>query len=199
MTSISWESAATLLKNGGVIAFPTDTVYGLACSPSSEQAVKKIYALKGRDFKKPLVLMCADLAAAQTLTGPWGSDVLDIAQRYWPGALTLILPRNERTVPDAVMAGGDRVGIRIPGNTALLTLLSSLPFPLAVTSANRSGEKELLSAKEVDILFGKELDGIVNDDTALQGGIPSTVVDVSTVPWKVLRQGPVKIERAAHG
>jgi L-threonylcarbamoyladenylate synthase len=190
---IPWLQAKELLSDNSVIAFPTDTVYGLAANAFSEEGVARIYQLKGRDFRKPLVLMCADIPAAQKLTDPWAKDVLEVARHYWPGALTLILTRDAKKVPDNVVAGRNTVGIRIPDHKDLLRLLSALPFPLAVTSANRSGEKELTRAEDVNKIFGDTIDGVINDDTALKNGVPSTVVDVTSKPWKVLREGPVKI------
>jgi L-threonylcarbamoyladenylate synthase len=191
---ISWSSAKEHLSNNGIIAFPTDTVYGLAANALSAEAVRRIYQLKGRDFHKPLVLMCADIAAAQKLTAPWGKDVLDVARRYWPGALTLILTRDPKKVPDNVVAGGNTVGIRIPDHKDLLCLLAALPFPLAVTSANRSGAKESTRAEDVNKIFDDTIDGIINDDAAIKDGMPSTVMDVTSKPWKVLRQGTLVID-----
>jgi len=191
--SISWDRAKEILNNGGVVSFPTDTVYGLAANAFSKKAVQKVYDLKDRDGRKPLVLMCADISSAQALTQPWGKDVQVAAEKHWPGALTLILLRDPKKVSDDITAGGETVGVRIPNNKDLLTLLSSLPFPLAVTSANRSGKKECTKGSDVKKIFGETIDGIVEDDTILQGGVPSTVADVTVEPWKVLRRGPVEL------
>ncbi|MBU0581240.1 MAG: threonylcarbamoyl-AMP synthase [Candidatus Margulisbacteria bacterium] len=188
---ISWENAKEILSKNGVVALPTDTVYGLAANPFSKKAVQKIYQVKGRSFHKPLVLMCSNIEQVKDLVANWSDQIEKLVEKYWPGPLTLIFKRNQGKVPKEVVVNNPTVGIRIPRHEPLLSLLSQLDFPLAVTSANRSGEKELLLAEEVQEVFNNKIDGIIKDDDSHQG-VPSTILDVSVDPWEVLREGPIK-------
>lgn len=189
---ISWDKAKEILKAGEVIAVPTDTVYGLAGSAGSLAAIEKIYKIKGRDFNKPLVVMCSDISKVKELVQGWDSKIEKLANKYWPGALTLIFERNNN-VPDKIVNGQATVGIRIPAHEGLLDLLKASGEPLVVTSANRSGDAELVKAAQVEKEFSSEIAGVVADD-ASQKGQPSTILDVSVTPWKVLREGPIKIK-----
>lgn len=190
---ITWQQAAGILKRGGIIAFPTDTVYGLAVAIDQPQAITRLYEIKGRSSQKPLVVMCPDSASVKRLNVNWDADIEKLAVEHWPGALTLVFQRDRAVIPDQVAAGMPTIGVRIPAYQPLLGLLSILSGPLAVTSANVSGQKELLTAEEVSNIFGDTIDGIVRDDAAISSGVASTVFDVSKKPWKILRQGEIKI------
>ncbi len=188
---ISWQDAALILENDGVIALPTDTVYGLAAKATSKKACDRIYELKGRDFSKPLVIMSSNVANVRSLIDVWDNDIQKLTERYWPGALTVVFKAISGEPILSAIRGQNTIGIRIPAQVDLLKLLNKLNFPLAVTSANRSGLKDCRTVAEVIEVFSQELDGIITDDKLVAGGIPSTVVDVTISPWKILRTGPI--------
>ncbi len=183
------ELCADILLRGGVAAVPTETVYGLAANGLSEPAVRKIFAAKGRPETKPVSLFVPDLTAAERFC-----HVTDAARALavlWPGPLTVILKRRPG-VPDAVTAGGEGVGIRVPDHPAVLALLRRLPFPLTGTSANLSGMPSLTSAGDAfDALKGR-IDAVLRGDCP--GGVPSTVVDLTGNIAKIVRLGALPKE-----
>ena len=168
--------AVEVLRGGGVVAFPTDTVYGLAALTSD--GVERVYALKGRERGKPLVLMGADWEALSGRVKA-GEGALGLIRGFWPGPLTLVLEGQ---------AGGASVGVRVPDHSVALELLRA-SGPLWTTSANRSGEADAMSADEV----GLRLPGVdaVIDGGRAPGGTPSTVVDASGDAPKILRAGAI--------
>lgn len=141
-----FEKAVKILRAGGVVAFPTETVFGIGALIGSEKGVKKIYELKKRPLDKPLQVLVADLEQAQSL-GYFNKEALKLANSSWPGPLTLVV-KKKKTVPAWVVSGGKTVGLRIPDHKTALALLKRCG-PLAATSANRSDQKPALSAKEV--------------------------------------------------
>ena len=176
----SIQKAAKILKAGGVIAFPTETVFGIGALFNDKKAVKKLYQLKKRLLNKPLQVLVADLKQAQAL-GRFGKEALALAKRSWPGPLTLVVAK-KKAVPSWVVSGGKTVGLRVPDHKTTLALLK-LCGPLAATSANLSEDEPALTAKEVK----KALPGI---DFIIPGrvktGKASQVVD-TTAGSKVLR------------
>lgn len=189
---------AALEKPDGVIAFPTDTVYGLGCLPRHEAAVRKIYDLKGRSLQKPLILM----SYAQAKLDPFIGEMTRLQQErfetladtYWPGSLTLVLPKSEK-VSTEITRHHQTVGMRIPNCELLLSFLSMVPHGvLATTSANRSNEPECTKASMVFEIFGNQLDAILmGDDNA--SGQPSTVAAIhSDGSLHILRQGSIVLD-----
>ncbi len=179
-------TAADILRRGGVVAVPTETVYGLAANGLSEAAVRRIFAAKGRPENKPVSLFAADISEAERFC-----HVTDAARklaRFWPGPLTVILRRRE-CVPDAITAGGEGVGIRIPDDETTLAILRSVDFPLTGTSANLSGEASAKSAAEAMEVFRGRIDAVM--DGVAPGGVPSTVVDLTGRFAKVVRLGAI--------
>lgn len=183
------EQCADILLRGGVAAVPTETVYGLAANALSDEAVRKVFDAKGRPETKPVSLFVPDLAAAERFC-----HVTDAARKLavlWPGPLTVILKRRP-CVPDVITAGGEGVGIRVPDNAAVLSLLRLLPFPLTGTSANLSGMPSLTSARDTfDALKGR-IDAVLDGDCP--GGVPSTVVDLTGNIVKIVRLGALSKE-----
>jgi L-threonylcarbamoyladenylate synthase len=170
--------AARLLRGGGVIAFPTDTVYGLAALASDLVAVGRIYQLKGRPLSQPLILMVADVASldASVVIDERASEYV---ARWWPGPLTLVLPARE---------GAATIAVRIPDHPVALALLREVGKPVATTSANRSGEPPALVPEEAARLPG--LDAVL-DGGRTPGGVPSTLLDLTGKVPRVLREGPI--------
>ncbi|HMP58085.1 MAG TPA: L-threonylcarbamoyladenylate synthase, partial [Gemmatales bacterium] len=133
----SLATAAAILLRGGLVAFPTETVYGLGADATSAAAVERIYLAKGRPHRNPIIVHVADTAVAQPLVTHWPEAAARLASRFWPGPLTLVLPRSA-AVPDVVSGGGPTVAVRVPAHPVALALLEAVQRPLAAPSANRS-------------------------------------------------------------
>lgn len=185
-TAAAIAEALGALRAGGVVAIPTDTVYGLAAALDQPAAIERIYALKGRDDGKPIPVLVSDAATAASLSVGFPEVATKLARRFWPGPLTLVVPAS-RSVPAGVLRGGSTVGLRMPAHAMALELLAA-GGALAVTSANRSGDREALSAGEVYEMFGETVDVIV-DGGVCAGGRASTVVEVQAGGLLLLREG----------
>lgn len=171
---------------GKTIVFKTDTVYGIGALFNDEKAIKKIYAIKGREANKPLAILCGSLKDALRFTSDEAS-LKSLAASYWPGALTLVVPKT-KVVPAYVNANFDTIGLRIPNDAQALKLLNHFG-PMAVTSLNRSSEPAIKRYKDA-LKFSARADFIViGEDTE---GKASTVYDV--VHKKVLREGDIKLD-----
>lgn len=183
--------AAETLKSGGLIAVPTETVYGLAACGFDEGAVAEIYEVKGRPEKKPLSLMVSGKDAMDMLCKDVPPAAKKLADVYWPGPLTIVL-KAKSCVPDIVRAGGDTVGLRCPDHPLLRKLLESVDFPLAAPSANPSGERSPVTAEEVWRYFDGKISGVIDGGKCTLGK-ESTLIDLSQTPYTVLREGAVPI------
>ena len=187
------EEATSILRAGGLVAFPTDTVYGLAGHAYLPEAVEKIYQVKERAKEKAIPLLLADSDQVQEVA----SDVPPVAYRlmeaFWPGGLTIVLSKSPR-VPDVVTAGGTTVALRTPDHPFVLALIQALGAPLAATSANVSGHPPATTAREALRELGGRITLIVDGGTC-PGGVPSTVLDLTVSPPRVLREGAVAWEK----
>lgn len=184
--------AVALLRAGEVVALPTETVYGLAANALDEDAVAKIYAIKGRPAHNPIIVHISDLAGATRCVSVWPESATRLANSFWPGPLTMVLPR-AKTIPDIVTAGGGTVGVRWPSHPFIQAVIRECGFPLAAPSANLSNAISPTSAAHV----GKQLAGklqLIVDGGAAQVGIESTVVDLTTPHPRVLRPGMIREE-----
>ena len=184
--------AVLVLRNGGLVAFPTDTLYALGADASSPQAIRRVFAAKGRSLTSPIPLLVADLTMATRLAGELPEAAVRLAERYWPGPLTLVVPA-PRTICTLLTAGTGRIGLRVPDAAVALALIRHFGGPVTGTSANRSGGRDPLDAQEVLRQLGDQVD-LVLDGGPLAGKSPSTVVDVTMSPPVVARQGPVRQE-----
>jgi L-threonylcarbamoyladenylate synthase len=178
--------AADVLRRGGLVAFPTETVYGLGADALCAAAVARIFAAKGRPPTNPLIVHVPDIAAAQQLATDWPQHAGRLAERFWPGPLTLVLPRRP-IVPDIVTAGGPTVALRVPAHPVALALLRASRLALAAPSANRSAQ---LSPTRAEHVSGGLAD-LVLDAGPTAGGLESTVLDVTRDPPRLLRPGLV--------
>ncbi len=187
--------AAAVLRSGGLVAFPTETVYGLGALALDAAAVRRIFAAKGRPANNPLIVHIADITEVSHVAAVWPDAAERLARRFWPGPLTLVVPRTA-AVPDATTAGGPTVAVRVPAPPVALALLRATGAPIAAPSANRSSELSPTTAEHV--LRG--LDGrieLVLDGGPTTGGVESTVLDVTTSPPRLLRPGligPAELE-----
>ena len=179
------------LKNGAVIAFPTDTVWGIGCLPENKIACQKIYSIKQRDGKKPLILLGENIDDFSPYIQDFPPIAKDLAKKYWAGALTIIIKKSP-LVADYVSSGLDTVGLRIPNHPVLLELLKNTG-PLATTSANLSGEAAAMNLKQTKDYVGNKVDFIIDDFTIASQGIESTVIIIENNKYKVLRQGAITL------
>ena len=187
--------AKKLLTEGKLVAIPTETVYGLAANGLDETAVAGIFSAKNRPTFDPLILHVASIEQAQSLSIDWPEMADKLARAFWPGPLTLILPKADH-VPDLTTSGQPTVGIRMPNNRLTLELLSTLPFPLAAPSANPFGYVSPTNAQHVADQLGDSIDYIL-DDGDCSVGIESTIITIDNGTPKVLRLGGLSLERIA--
>ena len=178
-----------VLRKGGVIAYPTDTFYGLGANCFSKKAVQRIYRLKKRQPSKPLSVLVSGTGMVRSLAVEIPSLFWELAEQFWPGPLTVVLKASS-LLPREMLGPGDSVGIRMPGVSWLQELIAETGFPITATSANISGDKELEDPRRVRNVFSGKIDLIV--DGGKTGGIrPSTVVDLSSSGLEILRDGAV--------
>ena len=186
----AYNHAHDVLRHGGLVAFPTDTVYGLAALPFEDETVDRLYIVKGRSHQKAIAILIGDTVDLKGISDTPGDMARSLAQAFWPGPITLIVPRH----PDlpARVSNLPTVAVRMPNHPVARTLLK-LTGPLAVTSANLSGERSTASAEEVT----EQLSGrvhLVLDGGRAPGGVPSTVVDCTGEEPEILRAGPVTLD-----
>ncbi len=186
------ETAADYLHKGSCVAIPTETVYGLAANGLSEVAVSKIFAAKARPSYDPLILHIAHIDDVSPLVVHFPEKAKQLAARFWPGPLTLILPKSDK-VPNSVSAGLPTVGIRMPQHEMTLQLLKSIDFPLAAPSANPFGYISPTSAQHVLNQLGGKIPYIL-DGGLCTVGLESTIVLVTDLAVKILRKGGIPIE-----
>lgn len=179
------------LQAGGVALLPTETVYGLACRAETAAAVEKIYAMKGRDFMKTLAVSVKDLDAAQAF-GIFTPEALDLAKAHWPGPLTLIVQAKADLLIDENCLGESGDMLTIAFRCPDADWREHLTGPLALTSANKSGEKDCVSHDVAMETFGGAIDASLTTDAPLSG-LPSTIISVLDDKVKVLRQGTLKV------
>ena len=188
------EEAARALRAGRLVAFPTETVYGLGAVATNDRAVAAIFAAKGRPRFNPLIVHVTDAAAARTL-GRWNDAAGQLAARFWPGALTLVLPRSEGCpLSLLVSAGDDTVGLRAPAHPVAQALLEATGLPIAAPSANPAGQVSPTTAEHVAAGLGDRIDLIV-DGGPCPIGLESTVLDLTCAPPRLLRPGGVTRDR----
>ena len=178
--------AAEELKQGRLVAFPTDTVYGVGCLAFDEAAVERLYDVKQRRRDKPIPILVTGPEQLKLLAREVTPLAERLIERFWPGALTLILKRRPE-LPDAICAGGDTIAVRMPGHVLTLALIQEVGSPLATTSANRSGHPSPLDAQQALMNLNGRIDMIL-DAGPCPGGIDSTVVDATGEVAQVLRE-----------
>jgi L-threonylcarbamoyladenylate synthase len=181
--------AVAVLKGGGLVAYPSDTVYGLGAAAGDERAVERVFAVKDRDTEKALSLLLADAADLAPLCAQVPFLARVFAQRYWPGPLTLVLLRSP-AFHSAALGGGDTAAVRVPDHPFLQELIRALGEPITGTSANRSGRPACRSAQEVDRELGDAVDLIVDGGPSGEGP-ESTVVSLTGTLPVVLREGAI--------
>jgi L-threonylcarbamoyladenylate synthase len=184
--------AAGIIGRGGIVAFLTDTFYGLGADPFNRSALRKINSLKGRDGGKPILVVLSDVALADRFIENRSELFEEVSGKHWPGALTLVV-RARAVVPEEITAGSETVGLRLPDEGSVRDFIRICGGALTATSANTAGDAPARTAEEVARYFPKELDLIV-DSGASSSDKPSTVLDVSGGAARMIREGALSRE-----
>ena len=184
------QQALDVLNKGGLVAFPTDTVYGVGALAFDGKAVESIYIAKDRPIEKAIPILVAEIMDVEKVARTFPVTARKLASRFWPGPLTVLVPKKP-TLPEAVSAT-DTVGVRIPDHAVTRVLLRS-SGPMAVTSANISGKDSPTTAKEVFDQLNGRIELII-DGGKTPGGIPSTLIDCSGKTINILREGPISLD-----
>jgi len=181
--------AVAVLRRGGVVAFPTDTVYGLGAHSGMAAAIEKLYQVKERERLKAIPLLIARTEDLTVVAGQVPEIAWRLAERFWPGPVTLVVPK-AAAVLDVLTGGAPNVAVRVPAHEAVLRLIATLGAPLAATSANISGQPEAVTAEEVRDTLGERVK-LILDGGRCPGGVASTVVDVTVDPPAIRRRGAI--------
>ena len=180
-------AASRIVKKGGLVVYPTETVYGLGCDPFNIKGVKRVFRVKG-ERRKPLPILASSIDSVEKIAF-LSQEAKKIAKWFWPGPLTLVVPRKP-TLPDLVTCRLNSVGVRVPKHDVALQLISLSNDLLVGTSANKTGEKPPRTAHEATQQLGEEVDVILDGGPATLG-VPSTVVDLTSKKMRILREGPI--------
>ncbi len=183
------EQAISAMQHGGIVAFPTDTVYGIGASLAFPDALERIFELKGRDRDRPLPLLLASPAELAKVTGDVDPDLLRLAGAFWPGPLTIAWPALDG-LPSQVVADDGTVGVRVPDHSVALILAQRCGGAIAVTSANLSGQTPALRPEQIDPILADNLD-LVLDGGIARGGLASTVIVLGDATISVIREGAI--------
>jgi len=183
------ELAVRMLRASELVAYPTDTVYGLGAAAGDEEAVRRLFAVKGRSLSKAMPLLVADTLMAERVAEVT-TEAKNLMSRFWPGALTIVM-KKKPSFFSLALAGGDTIGLRVPNHDVPRALSGALGQPLIGTSANRSGSRPPMSAAEVAFQLGEMVPLVIDGGRAL-GGTESTVIDFSSTDGpRIVREGAV--------
>jgi len=186
------QEAAHWIAHGGIVAVPTDTLYGLACDPFRVDAVSRLFAVKGRSPEHAVPLIAADAAQVAAHLGTMPPLAARLAQRFWPGPLTLVVAA-PAWLARAVSAGTGTVGVRVPAHDVARAIAAACGRPITATSANISGEPATCDPDDVERTLGDRIDLLI-DTGPTRGGVPSTIVDVTSAEPRLFRAGAVEWE-----
>ena len=199
LTKINYEDAVKeavkILKAGGIIAYPTESFYALGAMALHEKAVKKIFDLKNRPYGKPLPLIVGDIHTLLTAAKEIPDHAKDMMEKFWPGPLTMIFEARKE-VPLLITGESRKVAVRVPGESAALHIAKAIKVPVTATSANLSTQPPAINTDEVLSYFGDKIDLILDGGNA-PGGKPSTILDVTVTPPRILREGSIALNNQA--
>ncbi len=187
--------AVRKLKSGGIVAFPTESFYALGAMAFDEKAVKKIFDLKNRPHEKPLPLITGDVQSMMTVVKKIPDQARDFITKLWPGPLTMIFEAQPE-VPELITGNSNKVAVRIPGKSTALQIAKAIKMPVTATSANLSSMPPAINAEAVLSYFGDNVDLILDGGHA-PGGKPSTILDVTVTPYRILREGSIELNHQA--
>lgn len=190
------KQAVSVLNNGGIVIFPTDTAFGIGCRIDDRSAVERLFKIRNRPKDKAVPVLVDSIRMVKEYVGPIDEKVKRLMNKYWPGGLTLILKCKTEKVPILVRGGGDTLGVRMPDHKIALSIISGVGVPILGPSANFAGEKTPYSFSDLDPQLVKKVDFVVDGTCKYKHA--STVIDCTTSAWKILREGAVKININIH-
>lgn len=191
MNTNNTQKAIEVLKNGGVVIFPTDTAYGIGCRMDDETAVKRVFDIKKRLLDNALLVLVDSIEMAEKYVMFYHRSLIFV-KKYWPGGLTVFLPCKKELVPSIVRAGADILAVRFPKHKIIEQIIHEVGVPIIATSANISGESTPYSLDQVDKKLIDQVDYVMDGECTYKQ--ESTIVDCTVNPWKIVRSGAVEIE-----
>jgi len=186
------EKAVEVFKKGGIVVFPTDTAFGIGCRITAVKTIKKLFKIRRRPKTKAVPVLFSSMEMVRQYVLGITPDVEKTAEKYWPGALTLILKCKTEKVPPLVRGGGQTLGIRIPDNKFIRKIIAEIGEPILGTSANFAGEETPYCFQDIDKKLLNRVDFAINGKTNGKK-LLSTVIDCTVMPWKIIREGAIKI------
>ena len=181
--------AVETLRRGGLVAFPTDTLYALGADALAPEAIERVLTTKGRHHGKPLSVLVAKVDAAEALIGQLSDSVRILMRTFWPGPLTIVVKASAK-LPAALVGATGTIGLRIPGGVVAQAVLAAFGGPIIGTSANKTGGADPADAKSVQRAIGGQID-LILDGGRVSLGVPSTVIDCTALPARILREGAI--------
>lgn len=186
------QEAIKILKNGGIVIFPTDTAFGIGCRIDDKKAVERLFKIRKRPKTQSVPVLVDTVKMAQDYLLPIPKDVIEkLTEPYWPGALTIVLPCKTNKVPSLVRGGGQTLGVRIPNHSTARAIIRGFGVPILGPSANFHGEKTPYQFEDLDSGLVKLADYVLPGKTSLHQ--VSTVIDCSQKPWRILREGAISL------
>lgn len=186
------QKAVEVLNSEGIIIFPTDTAFGIGCRMDREKAIEKLFDIRKRPKNMATPVLCDSISMVQEYVKTIAGDVQTLMKKYWPGALTIVLKCQISKVPLLVRGSRSTIGVRIPNHETILSIIKAIDVPILGPSANFHGEKTPFLVEDLNPDLLKQVDFVVHGQTSKKE--VSTVIDCSIKPWKILRQGGVKIK-----
>ena len=190
------EKAIKILEGGGIVIFPTDTTFVIGCRIDDEQAVQRLFEIRKRPKDKAVLILCSSLQMVKEYIEPFNLDVGGLMQKYWPGGLTLVMQGNTSKIPSLVRGGGETIGIRIPAHLAIRRIIKRVGVPILGPSANFAGGKTPFLMSDLDPNLVGKVDFVLPGRCKIKK--PSTVLDVSQRPWRVIREGAVPLNKVTN-
>jgi len=186
------EEAVRIIKRGGIVVFPTDTAFGVGCRIDNEKAVKRLFKIRNRPETQAVPVLVDSIEMAQKYLLAIPPEVKNLMKKYWPGALTVVLPCKRKLVPSLVRGQGQTLGVRMPNHEVPLYIINSIGVPLLGPSANFHGRPTPYKYEELDPKFISQVDYVISGECHL--GMVSTIIDCSIKPWRIIRDGAVKLD-----
>lgn len=190
------QQAIKIVKEGGIVIFPTDTAFGVGCRLDNERAVERLFKIRNRPTSQATPVLVGSIKMAQKYLLAIGDGVKKLMTKYWPGALTIVYPCQVEKVPGLVRAQGQTLGVRIPRHPVPLSIINSIAVPILGPSANFHGASTPYKYEDLDQEFLKKVDYVLKGKCSL--GMASTVIDCSQTPWKIIRQGGAEINETLY-
>lgn len=185
------QKAIQIFRSGGIVIFPTDTAFGVGCRMDDKKAVKRLFEIRKRPITQATPVLVSSIEMAKTYLQPIPKDVKNLMKKYWPGALTIILPCKTDLIPSLVRGGGSTLGVRMPNHLVPYTIIYIIGVPILGPSANFHGAKTPYKFEDLDPDFIKLVDYVIPGKCSV--GLASTVIDCSVKLWKIIRQGAIDI------